>query len=54
MKINDLRFMFIENFINYYTSDDAEREAMLQCALDYVKENEVEIDIAGIQSVTED
>ncbi len=51
MKINELRLMIISNFILYYTSDDAEREAMLQCANDYVTENESEIDTDGLKSI---
>jgi len=34
--------MIIENFILYYTSDDAEREQMIDCAFDYCREEEVE------------
>ena len=53
MKINDLRFMFIENFILYYTSDDSERQKMIQCAADYVEQVEIEIDTDGIKLITE-
>ena len=34
----DLRLMIIENFIEWYTSSDKEREAMKICAFDYIDE----------------
>ena len=34
----DLRLMIIENFIEWYTSSDKEREAMKICAFDYIIE----------------
>jgi hypothetical protein len=42
MTTNELRQMIIENFILHYTSDDAEREQMIDCAFDYCKESDVE------------
>lgn len=41
----DLKLTIIENFIDWYTSNDNERETMKECALDYIKEchyNELE------------
>jgi spore maturation protein CgeB len=35
-KIEDLKLIIIENFIDYYTSSEKEREAMKECAYDYV------------------
>ena len=37
-KSEDLRLMIIENFIEWYTSSDKEREAMKICAFDYIDE----------------
>ena len=34
----DLKLMIIENFIEWYTSSDKEREAMKECAFDYIDE----------------
>jgi len=44
MTTNELREMVIENFILWYTSDDAEREQMIKCAIDYCTQTEVEFD----------
>jgi hypothetical protein len=44
-KSEDLKLMIIENFIEWYTTDDKERETMKECAFDYVDEchyNELE------------
>ena len=41
----DLKLMIIENFIEWYTSSDKEREEIKECAFDYVDEchyNELE------------
>ena len=38
-KSEDLKLMIIENFIEWYTSSDKEREAMKECAYDYVIED---------------
>lgn len=46
MTTNELRKMIIENFILHYTSDDKEREQMIECATDYCKETDVEFDSA--------
>lgn len=37
-KSEDLKLMIIENFIEWYTSSDKEREEMKECAFDYVDE----------------
>jgi hypothetical protein len=41
-KNNELRLMIISNFIEYYTSDDKERDEMLKVAMNYCDEVEVE------------
>jgi spore maturation protein CgeB len=38
-KAEELKLIIIENFIDYYTSDDKEREAIKECAYDYVIED---------------
>lgn len=45
METKEIKLMIIENYIDYYTSNDAEREAMKENALMYVEEdfnNEIE------------
>ena len=32
----ELKLIIIENFIDYYTSSEKEREEMKECAIDYV------------------
>ena len=32
--------MTLDNFIDYFTSDEAERERMMQCARDYLEQDE--------------
>jgi hypothetical protein len=44
MNANELREMIIENFILHYSSDDEERRQMIECAIEYCKETEVEFD----------
>lgn len=39
METKEIKLMIIENYIDYYTSDDAEREAMKENALTYVEED---------------
>ena len=39
METKEIKLMIIENYIDYYTSDDAEREAMKENALMYVEED---------------
>jgi hypothetical protein len=41
-KNNELRLMIISNFILYYSSDDKERAEMLEVAMNYCDEVEVE------------
>lgn len=41
-KKNELRLMIISNFILYYSSDDKERAEMLEVAMNYCDEEEVE------------
>jgi hypothetical protein len=44
-RAEDLKLMIIENFIEWYTSSDKEREEIKECAFDYVDEchyNELE------------
>ena len=38
-KAEELKLIIIENFIEYYTSDDEERKAIKECAYDYVIED---------------
>jgi spore maturation protein CgeB len=38
-KAEELKLIIIENFIDFYTSDDNEREAIKECAYDYVIED---------------
>lgn len=42
MKKSDYNLSVIENFINYYTSDDAERVRMKEVAADYITEDWVD------------
>ena len=35
----ELKLIIIENFIDYYTSNDKEREEIKECAFDYVAED---------------
>jgi hypothetical protein len=44
MTRNELREMIIENFILHYTSDDKERETMIECAIEYCRETDVEFE----------
>ena len=53
MPINELRGIFIENFILYYTSNETERKQMFECLESYLNENEIEIDAEGIKLITE-
>lgn len=38
----DVKLIIIQNFIDYYTSSDREREEMYEVAWDYVKEDHVD------------
>jgi len=38
-KLTKAEEFIIENFIEYYTSDDEERKAIKECAYDYVIED---------------
>jgi len=42
MKKSDYNLRVIENFIDYYTSDDAERIRMKEVAADYISEDHVD------------
>lgn len=42
MKNNQIKQMIIENFIDYFTSDDKERDKMKQSACLYVSEDHVD------------
>ena len=44
MKPNELRLLVIKNFIEYYTSDEKERLEMLETAMSYCDEVEVEFE----------
>jgi hypothetical protein len=47
-KSNEIKLMIIENFIDHFTTDEAERERMKGVAFEYVKEDHVdEIEQAG-------
>ena len=35
-KSEELKLIIIENFIDYYTSNEKERDEMKECAIDYV------------------
>lgn len=48
MKHADVRYMVIQNFILYWTSDDKERERMEKAASDYVDESEDELANLGL------
>ena len=49
MDTKEIRLMIIENFIDHYTSDETEREAMKEEANTYVEEDWVdEITQSGI------
>lgn len=41
-KTLEIKLMIIENFIDYFTSDENEREEMKQVARDYVEEDHVD------------
>ncbi len=41
-KTQDIKLMIIDNFIEYYTSNDEERDAMKEVALTYVEEDHVD------------
>jgi hypothetical protein len=41
-KTLDIKLMIIENFIEYYTSNDEERDAMKEVARSYVEEDHVD------------
>jgi hypothetical protein len=43
--------MFIENYIDYYASDELERDLMKGVARVYVKETEVEADVSIIENI---
>lgn len=38
----DVKLMIIQNFIDYYTSDDKEREEMYSIAWDYIREDHID------------
>lgn len=38
----DIKLMIIQNFIDYYTSDEKERESMYEVAFEYVKDDHVD------------
>lgn len=40
-KTEDLKLIIIENFIDYYTSNDKERELMKECAYNYVIDDHI-------------
>lgn len=41
-KRDDVKLMIIENFIDYFTSDELERESMKVSAAQYVEEDHVD------------
>jgi hypothetical protein len=41
-KTKECKLIIIENFIDYYTTNDSEREEMKNCAFDYVEEDHVD------------
>jgi hypothetical protein len=38
----DIKLIIIQNFIDYYTSDEKERESMYEVAFEYVKDDHVD------------
>jgi hypothetical protein len=38
----DIKLMIIQNFIDYYTSDERERESMYEVAFEYVKDDHID------------
>ncbi len=41
-KTEEVKLMIIDNFIDYYTSDEPERDSMKVCARDYIEEDHVD------------
>lgn len=41
-KTQEIKLMIIENFIDHFTSNDAERERMKESAFQYVEEDHVD------------
>jgi len=42
MKTKEIKLMIIENFIDYFTSNEVERQIMLKIASEYVEEDHVD------------
>lgn len=51
MTTNELRAMFIDNFILFYESSDKGREKMRSCLADYLNEVELEIDVDALMEI---